>query len=431
MEEYQKEDYRLLLCSDEIEFYNEYTNLLNLGYNPIKPLHLSILLNKDSDNVLLSYELKDNIDLIKLDNFNNEYKITKPGIISIINSIKKNYNNDYQLDEDELAIYNELFDKSYDNVILLILDGLGSNVLAKNVANDSFLVKHKIKDIEAPFPSTTAAALTTIKSGLLPIESGWTGWHNYFKELNRSIILFNGIDYYTKEPTMVTGYDKMPYKMFYEELSVNGYSIEPDFKNSKGNINEVLSISKKYLKHNGKQIQYVYWTNPDGIMHEYGTYSDEAKICLLDINKKLEKYINCLPKNTLLIITADHGHTPVKPIRLYECKGLMNTLERLPQNDARCVSFKIKDGMEDLFNKYFMLFEGIYCKINKEEAYNYLGYKYASRVNERIDDFIGDCLAVTSNDYYFMFKDDDFIMKSHHAGNSIDEMVVPLIVFRS
>lgn len=431
----QIKGYNYIACDNELEFYNKYSSLLNEGYNPIKIIHLSVLLSKNNEKILLSYENLDVNDpmnsLINLVDNKEEYKIKKPGIIGVINSIKHHFNNNIRLDDQDEIVYNKLFDKDYDNVVLLVLDGLGSKVLEKNLGSDAFLSKNKLFDIEAPFPSTTAAALTTIKTGLLPIETGWTGWQNYIKELNKNIILFTGVDYYTNEPTMVTGYDKLPFKYFYDDLGVNAFSIEPDFKNSLGDINEVLNRSKKLLKKHNKQIQYVYWTEPDGIMHEYGTYSNEAKLVLQEIDKKLISYKNSLPSNTLLIITADHGHIPVNPIRLYLCEGLMNTLERKPQNDTRCAAFKIKDGMRQEFDKYFKLFEDVYTIISKEDAYLYMGYKYSNKVNERIDDFIGDVMAITNKNYYFMFKPDDFVMKSHHAGNSFEEMIVPLIVFRS
>ncbi|UKI50367.1 MAG: hypothetical protein L6U99_02720 [Clostridium sp.] len=41
------------------------------------------------------------------------------------------------------------------------------------------------EDLISIYPSTTAAATTAAISGLAPLESGWTGWQNYVKEINQ------------------------------------------------------------------------------------------------------------------------------------------------------------------------------------------------------------------------------------------------------
>ena len=168
-------------------------------------------------------------------------------------------------------------------------------------------------------------------------------------------------------------------------------------------------------------------------MHEYGTYSKEAKDILKDINDKVERYANALPLDTLLIISADHGHTPVKPINIYDCDLLNKYLKTKPSNDSRCVTFRVKDGMGDKFVKMFhALFGEVYSLYSKRDAIK-MGFfgDPNGYIHARIDDFLGDYVAVATNQFYFNFKgENNHLFKSHHAGITKDEMEVPVIVIR-
>ena len=65
-----------------------------------------------------------------------------------------------------------LEEKSPKNVVTILLDGMGTSILDKHLLNDSFFMKHKIKDITSVFPATTVAATTSMRTGLNPCETG-------------------------------------------------------------------------------------------------------------------------------------------------------------------------------------------------------------------------------------------------------------------
>ena len=86
--------------------------------------------------------------------------------------------------------------KPYKNVILMIFDGLGMNILNQHLKENDFLRKHLFQELSSVYPPTTVAATTSIHSGLAPIEHGWIGWMQYFKEYDRVIELFRNTDAY-------------------------------------------------------------------------------------------------------------------------------------------------------------------------------------------------------------------------------------------
>ena len=77
---------------------------------------------------------------------------------------------------------------AYRNVVLLVLDGLGDNLL--RVSKEAiWLNRHRRGRLTSVFPPTTATAITTYLTGEPPSRHGLTGWHMYFRELG-SVVAF-------------------------------------------------------------------------------------------------------------------------------------------------------------------------------------------------------------------------------------------------
>src|SRR6476660_6625902 len=65
------------------------------------------------------------------------------------------------------------------NLVLLLIDGLGDNYLARH-GRGSELARRRRGALTSVFPSTTASAITTSYTGRTPLEHGLTGWFTYF-----------------------------------------------------------------------------------------------------------------------------------------------------------------------------------------------------------------------------------------------------------
>ena len=400
-------------------------------YEVINHYGLAVEIYKNNKYEILSYQ---NIDIenktkeeiiITLENDIPKHDILIPNYnhssLNIISSIRNNFGYSSKYD-----IIPNLFDKKYKRVVLLLLDGLGVNVLNDNIPN-GILAKHYFSKVNCVFPSTTAASTTSIISGLTPLESGWTGWENYVSELNRDIVLFTGENYYTKEKMGVTGYDLMPYEPFYSDMNIKGINILPDFNNNEA-LKDILRRSLANL--NGECYQYVYYTYPDTLMHIYGEDTIEIKDILNSIENDIEDYVNKLPKDTILIVTSDHGHINTKSLNLYLNNRIMSLLERKPSNDARALVFKVSSDNKERFVKEFNNFYGsIYDLYESRNALAFFGNNN-DRINPRIKDFLGDYIAIGKSNYYFNYSNSNHIFKSHHAGMTKEEMEVPIIVFR-
>lgn len=101
-------------------------------------------------------------DKIILPNYNHS-------ILSIITSILKHYK--VETPHKSLNSLDNILEKDYRNVVLLILDGMGEYIL-RNSSNDGCFSKNKIDCVTSVYPSTTTAAITTYYSGKPPYEIG-------------------------------------------------------------------------------------------------------------------------------------------------------------------------------------------------------------------------------------------------------------------
>ena len=129
-----------------------------------------------------------------------EEKIVKPNyensILNLITSILKYYH--VETPYKSLKKVDAVLQKNYKNIVLVILDGMGMQVLKDTVPKGIF-AQNVVDTITSVYPSTTTAAMTTYYSGKPPISTGWTACSQYFKEYGRTVNLFSRQDSHTKE----------------------------------------------------------------------------------------------------------------------------------------------------------------------------------------------------------------------------------------
>ena len=105
-------------------------------------------------------------------------------ILNTITSILKYYN--VETTHNSLKNLDNILEKKYKKIVLLILDGMGEHIL-NNISPNGFFSNNHIDCITSVYPSTTTAAMTTYYSGRPPYETGWIAWSQYFKEYGRTL----------------------------------------------------------------------------------------------------------------------------------------------------------------------------------------------------------------------------------------------------
>ena len=357
-------------------------------------------------------------------------------IVSLSNSLLRHYR--VKQTHPSLKILDDVLKDDYQNVILMILDGMGSKLLADNLPEASFLRTNKKGDIYSVFPPTTAAATIAYHSALTPYESGWIGWACYYPQYDEIIENFHNTAFCTGKElqTPAPAETLIKYETIYEKITkqnkdVEYYKIFPAFEKDGCETFEEMCerISKVVQKTNNKKLISAYWTEPDHAAHYNGTQSQIVKETLYNLDKNLAKMMANL-KDTVLIVSADHGLTDIDEIYINDYPEICNMLEKPLCPEARFVTFFIKDGMKENFKKSFEHLFGADFRLYEKDEFLKTGLLGKGKKHPCIDTFFGDFVAVATANKSLRYKGErtEKHMTADHAGISEAEMVIPLIV---
>ena len=322
------------------------------------------------------------------------------------------------------------------HVVLILLDGMGINVLYKHLFKDAFLFKHLKETITSVFPTTTVAATTSVLSGLPPYASGHVGWVQYFIKEDQHVAIFPNEHFYDRSCPILFNYrDKyLKYHSIYEHIKrasphVSLHELFPNFREDgyasfKDQINKVIENTHK----KEETFSYVYWTEPDATEHLYGIEAYATRKVLEELDQEVERLAFFSARQTAIIVIADHGLIDVTGIPLDTNEILMNMMRKKPSIESRATTYYVKKHLLNAFKEQFNMDYGKYFTLlSKEELYNskLLG---EGKKHKMLDQFIGDFISIATDKYMMMLNNDRPFL-AHHAGLTKDELEVPLIIF--
>ncbi|MCL2512612.1 MAG: alkaline phosphatase family protein [Oscillospiraceae bacterium] len=358
----------------------------------------------------------------------------KNSILGIPNSILSHYG--AETHHPTLSVLDESLRKGHKNVVLLVLDGMGLNVLEAH-APGGFFMKNLAARLCSVCPCTTTSALTTFETGLTPIEHGWLGWSNYFEEIGKCVDIFSGKESGTDRPAAdynIVG-ETIGFKNLFEQIkeadpSVECCRVSPFGEYKSGTNEEICAHIETLCKKDGRRYIYCYHFQPDRDMHDYGCYSERVKADIALFDKQIEQLAANLA-DALLIITADHGLTDVNLFCIEDYPEIAECLAAHPAREPRNLSFLVKDGQKERFSFLWQKqFGDKFIFMTGEEAYE-SGYFGKGLLHSRSRGFLGDFAAFATGDiglWYRNEKGESHDYKALHAGLCEEEMVVPLIL---
>lgn len=358
----------------------------------------------------------------------------------------------------------------FQRVILVLMDALALHRLQRWMSDQSAPVWKDIaaRGILAPItsitPSTTSAALTALWTGRSAAQHGITGYEMWIKEYGiiANTILHAPITFRNDVGSLErAGFDPenyLPFPTLAAHLSRHGihtYALQHNSIARSGLSKMLLKQAdihtfntasdlwinlRKMVEQKPAQKSYtwVYWSEVDHFSHLYGpdderTVAEFAHFSQAMLHLFLERLSPNLRKDTLMILTADHGQITTPQGPRYELRNhpdLMRRLHLTPTGENRLAFFYPKPDETEAVRHYISsTWPGEFTVIDSRHAAQ-AGLFGPGIQHPGLLDRIGDLIAIAHKDAYFWWADKDNPLSGRHGGLHPDEMLVPFLAAR-
>ncbi len=355
-------------------------------------------------------------------------------------------------------------------IVLVYLDGVSYDTVAGMENDQGFLGRTANRGIVSPlttvFPSTTAAACTSLNTGLSPIQHGLLEWQLYFHE--------TGALMYTLPFKPVTKHYASRARRLSPTSLFNGESVYGGLVNSgiksfaflNKNIASgaytnllfgksriipyayltdcIVQLRKVLEDEKGPLIAYVYLESADSIGHAYGPETDIYTAEVENISRMLklellDKISHKAAEDIGIVFTSDHGLVQTEPKKttyleragdLWPCfeKHLDETVP--PCGSPRDLFFHIGEGMVDeVLELLTSRFSDIADTLTIEGSVRRGYFGSPEHDNNKFRQRSGNLLLLPHDQrtvWYRMKSMSPIHLKGLHGGMSRREMIVPL-----
>ena len=330
------------------------------------------------------------------------------------------------------APFDELLaEREYKNIVVLLLDGFGTEIMNRHTDKDGFFAKHFVCNLSSTFPPTTVASTTAILSGLYPSQTAWLGWVGYFPDMDRNIVYFRNRDNDDSSAVFSdnVAHRYLPYENIIGRINAEGgkahfisrYTSEGG---DIGGFGDICGRIESLCKKDGRKYIYAYCEEPDSTMHDYGNGCDITDRLIKGLEREVEELCGKL-EDTLFIVTADHGHINIVNRTITDYPDICECLVRMPSIEARAVNMFVKPEKRGVFPGIFKAhFKGEFILYTKEEVLE-MELFGTGTPHPKFESMIGDYLAVAVGDTALNTYTRTY--KGNHAGMTPEEMTIPFI----
>ncbi len=366
----------------------------------------------------------------------------------------------------------------YDKIILFFIDAFGWRFFERFSERFSFLktiMKNgSVSKLTSQFPSTTAAHVTCIHTGLNVGQSGVYEW-NYYEPLVDAMIsplIFSYAgdkilrDTLRRSATSVTPTQFFPQQTFYQQLQKHGVhshilqnqayssSTYSDIVFQGANVHPYQSLTDAFT-HLSELVTerttvptyyFLYFDRVDTTCHNYGPLSRQCETALENCFAQMENYFYRQVKgktpNTLLMITADHGQIEVNPRHTYYLNKQIPDIKRYFKTNRRGVPLVPAGSARDMFlhvaDEYIdSLISDLRQRLQgKAEVYRtqelieqqFFGLQSPSQTFlQRVGNVV---ILPYKHETVWWYEEGRFAMHfhGHHGGLTPEEMEIPLLL---
>ncbi len=342
-----------------------------------------------------------------------------------------------------------------DHFVFVLVDGFGMDQL-EDLPGDGIIGKAPTTEIRSVFPSTTAAALTSLATGVWPADHGVVGWWTYFTESDRVICPLTFKERRTNRSAKrygITPASLIPSPPLYASFFRDCRFYLPVFVRggpfaewSRGASRGYSYLTLKSAAHRiaahisrAKGATYSYWYMPhlDSTSHHRGPHAPQSRKTRGNILDAVAQLQARAPKGTTIVLTADHGQVEVPAERVYDLdtrKKPFSYLRVAPTGEESTPIFHVQAGRRDEFRRIFadLPVAGDFALLTPEECADLQLFgpgKLSKRMLPHLGDFVG--VAKEPTLLRNASADGGKPNRGEHGGLRPAEMRIPLYVLRA
>lgn len=362
------------------------------------------------------------------------------------------------------------------NIVFFLVDGFGvkqwQTYSSTYKALQRFEQDGYFSNLDSVFPSSTPVALNTLHAnGLTPAQHGLIDWWLYVEEIDKIIATLpfkamgsEEMDSLLKvgakpsilldNPTTYEQFEKQGIKTraFIQKNYLQSVCTKTTYKGSElvphENVNDLfVTLSDELAKPQEKlSYNFVYLDRIDGTGHEFGLDSGEYKQVVKEYFTALDEFLakaNGI-KNTLFVISADHGQVNVDPKETIYLDSLADLSESfrvstqgnpiLPWGGKREMFLAIKDDKQsETLNLLQDIIGNDAELVESEKALKAGLFGHTLVKHPHLKSRIGDILVLPKGNktvWYHHPNEEPYKLKGEHGGLSDAELKVPFGLLR-
>lgn len=207
--------------------------------------------------------------------------------------------------------------------VVLLLDGLGSELLAAHRSLTPVLrrLEDRITPIRTVFPATTATAMVSLLTGLLPLTHGVLGYTTHDPATHTALNQLTGDprvrpEAWMPEPTPQEDGARRAIQVaparhrgsHLSRVAYRGWDFQPHGRHDRA---DAVVIAARRAGPDG--LVHLHVDDVDHAGHVHGVASDAWRDALAEVDALIGTLLRRLPAGTRLTVTADHGMVDTDP----------------------------------------------------------------------------------------------------------------------
>lgn len=327
---------------------------------------------------------------------------------------------------------------------------------------DPLVKAGRLSPITSICPSTTCAAMTSLWTGQPAVRHGISGYEMFLKEhqLTANMISHTPVqlpgpgcsleqagfnpEEFLSYPTLGSHLTRQGVqahvfqhrsiihsglsRMFLQDVRLHGIHSVPDMFLSIRNLLETEPGDRKYITS--------YWGMVDGFFHQYGTEDPRARAEFTAFSRSLHEHLiepldPEIRRETLLVVTADHGQVTTRPEANYTLEAhpeLEEMLHMLPSGENRLAYLHVRPNQLTAVRDYIQEHWPDQFVVLDSRAATAAGLFGSPPIHPDWASRTGDLVMIARDEAYLWWHREDNPLIGRHGGLTEAEMTVPLVL---